>query len=147
MDLTCNSFLVHFIFKLMIIEFINRLIWYSMFLADEENHLVLINVLHNKKANAPAVCSFFWNPSEVYRLYLKKNQTQWNKKNHTHFQTINNNSLLPILFINVSIENINSIQIWKQNLPSEQYGMIMGRQVVTVINPRPEVFQRLVSVQ
>lgn len=29
----------------MIIEFINRLIWYSMFLADEENHLVLINVL------------------------------------------------------------------------------------------------------
>lgn len=30
-----------------------------MFSADEENHLVLINVLYNKKANAPAVCSFF----------------------------------------------------------------------------------------
>lgn len=78
---------------------------------------------------------------------LKKPKHNEIKKTHTHFQTINNNSLLPILFINVSIENINSIQIWKQNLPSEQYGMIMGRQVVTVINPRPEVLQRLVSVE
>lgn len=69
----------------MIIEFINRLIWYSMFPADEENHLVLINVLYNKKANAPAVCSFFWNPSEVYRLYLKKKPKHNEKKNPHSF--------------------------------------------------------------
>lgn len=56
----------------MIIEFINWLIWYLMFLVDEENYFVLINVLYNKKVNVFVVCSFFWNLLEVYRLYFKK---------------------------------------------------------------------------
>lgn len=68
----------------MVREFIDRSIWYSMFSVDEENLLVLINVLYNKKANAPAVCSFFWNPSEVYRLYLKKKKPKHNEKNTPH---------------------------------------------------------------
>lgn len=54
----------------MVREFIDWLIWYLMFLVDEENFYVLINVLYNKKVNVFVVCSFFWNLLEVYRLYF-----------------------------------------------------------------------------
>lgn len=65
----------------MVREFIDWLIWYLMFLVDEENFFVLINVLYNKKVNVFVVCSFFWNLLEVYRLYFKKKILNIMKKN------------------------------------------------------------------